>query len=234
MSATESNPIGSQETASSSAAPVTEDNLLNLLKSRDLSGAVIEALCRDQRALLAKARKLRMAVVEHPRTPRHLALPMLRQLFTFDLMQVALAPAVASDLRIAAEEQLIHRLETISAGERTTLAKRASGRVAGALLLDGDERVMRAALENGRVTEGVVVKALMAVDSPLALIEAVSTHRKWQWRREVRIALVLNARTPAEHAIRIAKALPPQVARQTLSDSKLPEAVKLKIRQEIA
>ena len=175
-----------------------------------------------------------MAIVEHPRTPRHLALPMLRQLFTFDLMQVALAPAVASDLRIAAEELLIHRLETISAGERTTLARRASGRVAGALLLDGDERVTRAALENGRLTESLLVKALMAVSCPVTLIDAVCRHPKWQLRREVRIAVLLSAKTHPTDALRIAKALPPRVVRQTLSDSHLPEAVKLKIRQEIA
>lgn len=211
----------------------TEESALNLLKSRDLPAVAIEALCREQRGLLSKSRELRIAVVEHPHTPRHLSLPMLRQLFTFELMQVALMPTVAADLRFAVEEALIHRLETISVGERTTLARRASGRVAGALLLDGDERVMRAALENGRVTEAMVVKSLMAFAQPLALIQAVSTHQKWQLRREVRIALLLNARTPAEHAIRIAKALPPQVARQTLNDSRLADAVKLRIREEI-
>jgi hypothetical protein len=233
MTSTESKPIEIQEDASLLTSPITEEKSLNLLKSIDLPADAIESFCRDQRALLTKSRKLRRAVVEHPHTPRHLSLPMLRQLFTFDLMQVALAPAVASDLRIAAEEQLIHRLEAISVGEKTTLAKRASGRVAGALLLDSDGRVMRTALENGRVTEGVLVKALTATSCAVTLIEAVCLHPKWQLRREVRIALLLNANTPAAHAVRIAKALPRQVARQTLNDSHLPEEIKLQIRQEI-
>ncbi len=233
MSATKSKCTELHEPTNSVAVRVSEENFLNLLKSRDLPADAIESFCREHRALLAKSRKLRRAIVEHPRTTRHLALPMLRQLFTFDLMHVALAPSVASDLRIAAEEQVIHRLETISVGERMTLAKRASGRVAGALLLDADVRVMRTALENGRVTEGVVVKALTAAACPVTLIEAVSSHPRWQLRREVRIALLSSAKTPAEHAVRIAKALPPQVARQTLNDSHLPEAVRLQIRQEI-
>jgi hypothetical protein len=233
MSATESKSVVLQIPANGPASSVSEEFSLNLLKSRDLPADAIESFCCDQRALLGKSRKLRRVIVEHPHTPRHLSLPMLRQLFTFDLMQVALAPAVASDLRIAAEEQLIHRLETISAGEKTTLARRASSRVAGALLLDGDIRVMRTALENGRVTEGILVKAMMAASCEVTLIEAVCSHPKWQLRREVRIALLLNAKTPAAHAVRIAKALPPQVARQTLNDSHLPEAIKLHIRQEI-
>src|SRR5579872_582795 len=234
MTATESQILTLQESANSLASFASEENSLNLLKSRNLSVDEIESLCREQRALLAKSRKLRVAVVEHPRTPRHLSLPMLRQLFTFDLMQVALTPTVASDLRIAAEEQLIHRLETISEGEKTTLAKRASARVAGALLLDSDVRVMRTALENSRITEGMLIKALMAAVCRVTLIEAVCTHPKWQLRREVRIALLLNAETPAAHALRLAKALPSQVVRQTLNDSHLPETLKLRIRLEIA
>ena len=79
-------------------------------------------------------RKVIVAVVAHPRTPRHVSLPSARHLYTFELMQIALLPTLAADLKINIEETLVSRLETISEGERLTLAKRGSARVAAALL----------------------------------------------------------------------------------------------------
>ena len=121
---------------------------------------------------------------------------MVRHLFTFDLMQVALTPVVPADIKMAAEESLINRLERLSQGERLTLAHRASGRVAAALLLDPEPRVIHAALENSRLTESAVIKALMRRDAPAAFVSAVCHHSRWSPRREIRIALLRNEKTP--------------------------------------
>src|SRR5947208_12591628 len=51
-------------------------------------------------------------------------------------MQVALAPALAADIKRTAEDALTNRLETISSGERLSLAHRASDRIAAELLCD--------------------------------------------------------------------------------------------------
>jgi len=67
---------------------LTLDLALALLKRRDLPAQVEEQLGKNSG--LMKSRKLKLAMVEHPRTPRHLSLPMVRHLFTFDLMKVAL------------------------------------------------------------------------------------------------------------------------------------------------
>ena len=99
------------------------DLALALLKRRDLPAQVVEQLGKNSG--LMKSRKLKVALVEHPRTPRHLSLPMVRHLFTFDLMKVALTPGTPADIRIAADEALANRLDKISMGER--LSGRASG-----------------------------------------------------------------------------------------------------------
>ena len=143
-----------------------------------------------------KSRKVKLALVEHPRTPRHISVPMVRHLFTFDLMRVALTPVVPADIKMAAEESLINRLERLSQGERLSLAHRASGRVAAALLLDPEPRVIHAALENSRLTESAVIKALMRRDAPEAFVRAVCHHSKWSPRREIRVALLRNGKTP--------------------------------------
>ena len=120
---------------------LTLDLALALLKRRDLPAQVVEQLGKN--GTLMKSRKLKLAMVEHPRTPRHLSLPMVRHLFTFDLMKVALTPGAPADIRIAADEALANRLEKISMGERLSLAHRASERIARALLLDSETRIVR-------------------------------------------------------------------------------------------
>jgi hypothetical protein len=87
---------------------------------------------------------VKLAPVQHPNMPRHVSIPMLRHLFTFELMQVALTPAMAADIKRTAEDTLMNRLETISSGERLSLAHRASGRIAPELLCDSEPRAIRA------------------------------------------------------------------------------------------
>ncbi len=77
---------------------LTLDLAIALLKRRDLPAQVVEQLGKN--GTLMKIRKLKLAMVEHPRTPRHLSLPMVRHLFTFDLMKVALTPGAPADIRI--------------------------------------------------------------------------------------------------------------------------------------
>src|SRR5205085_12139763 len=116
--------------AAASDPRMTEELALAMLVRRDLPGKALECLHKNN--AIAKLRKVRLAIVTHPRTPRHVSVPVIRHLYTFELMQVALLPAVAADIKIAAEEALIGRLATVSAGERYTLAKQSSGRVAAA------------------------------------------------------------------------------------------------------
>src|SRR6266851_905149 len=138
-------------TVAASDPALTEDLALVLLKRSDLPAQALDQLSKN--GSLMKSRKVKLAVVEHPRTPRHVSIPIVRHLFTFDLMQVALTPVVPADIKMAAEESLINRLETIPQGERLSLANRASGRVAATPLLDPEPRVVHAALENSRLTE---------------------------------------------------------------------------------
>src|SRR5436190_6325068 len=102
-----------------------EDQTLVFLRRTELTGEMLAALSRNPDAL--KSRKVLLALIAHPRTPRHVSVPLLRRLFTFDLMQVTFTPTIAADLKRASEEQILLRLETLSTGEKVTLAKRASG-----------------------------------------------------------------------------------------------------------
>jgi hypothetical protein len=212
-------------------AALTEDEALAVLQQPDLTGAALEQFARISNLL--QSRKIKVAMVAHPRTPRHVSLPLIRQLYTFDLMQIALTPVVAGDLKRAAEEALRNRLPTISSGARLSLARRASGRVAAALLHDKETRVMRAALENARLTEAHVIQAITHAASSPVFVEAVCHHPQWSLRREVRIALLRHEKTPMGRAVEFARGLPAGQLREILQNSRLPENIKSYLARDL-
>jgi len=211
---------------------LTEDLALALLKRNDLPLEILEQLSKNSGVI--KSRKLKLAIVRHPKTPRYVSMSMVRQLFTFDLMQVALTPMVPGDVRIAAEEALMNRLETISSGEKLSLARRASGRVAGSLLADAEPCVMHAALENARLTEALVIRALMSPPASAAFVRAVCDHSKWSLRHEIRVALLRNEKTPLWRAVEFARTLPAALVREILQSSRLPANIKSRVMKELA
>jgi hypothetical protein len=205
--------------AAASDLRMTEDLALALLNRRDLPGQVVEDLSRNQAVM--KHRKVINALVVHPKTPRHVSIPIIKRLFTFELMRVALTPVVAADIKKAAEDSLVARLDMIAAGERLTLAKRASGNVAAALLRDQERRIIEAALSNPQMTEVSITRALMKDGAPGALVDLVCNHPKWSLRRDIRLALLRNDKISMAKAIFFAQSLPSMALRDILHHSRL-------------
>lgn len=237
---------------------LNEDLALALLKRADLLAEVLEQLAQNANAL--KSRKVKIALVSHPHTPRHVSVPLARQFYTFDLLKVALSPSVPADVKVAVDNALISRLKTITLGERLTLARRASGRVAAALLLDvesGDgkvvhshriagkagaaetiarkTRVMQAALDNPRLTEALVIKSVLGRAATAALVHAVARHAKWSRRREIRAALLRTGHLSLAHALEFSREIPIPLLHEVLASSRLPAPIKAQlIRQRQA
>ena len=226
----ESSDSAEQSVAVVHHAALTEDIALSLLSERDLTTEAIEHVSRD--AGLMKSRKVRIALASHPRTPRRIALRLIRELYNFELMQFALLPTAAADLKRVADEILLARLASVTLGERIALARRCSEKVAGSLLLDKETRVWQTALENARLTEATVVRAVQR-SGTAAFVEAVCRHRKWSLRAEIRVTLLRNAHTPLARAIEFARRLSPAQLRDVLHTSRLPEKIKAYLRKEL-
>lgn len=203
---------------------LSEDLALAMLNRRDLPREALEEL--NKNGSLIKHRKVRLAIVMHPRTPRHLSIPAIRHLYAFELMQIALFPAVAADLKRVAEETLIGRLKTISAGERFGLAKQSPGRVAAALLFDAEERTMLAALSNPYMTEALIVKALRSEDATEMLVSAVCHHEKWSRRNDIKTVLLGHEKTPHAKVLQFANELPRRALKDVLHTARLSDNVK--------
>ena len=228
---------------------LTEDLALALLKRADLPPGVPEQLAKNAHAL--RSRKVKIALASHPHTPRHVSVPLARQFYTFDLMKVALSPRVPADVKVAVDNALISRLKTVTVGERLTLARRASGRVAAALLLEVESmdgkikdgkiiaakinhaeavarrtRVMQTALENPRLTEALVINSVLRPVASAALVHAVARHAKWSPRREVRAALLRTAHLSLARALEFSRETPAGRLQELLASSRLPTKIK--------
>ena len=228
-----STPGGPSDAHANQAADpaLTADLAQALLKDRTLSSEQIELVSRN--AAVMKSRKVRIAIAAHPSAPRRVALRLIRELYTFDLMQFSLLPAVAADLKRVSDELLVSRIASITLGERIALARRSSTMVAAALLLDKESRVWQTALENPRLTESAIVKALLRPAATPAFVKAICHHAKWSVRFEVRNALLRNEFTPLARALEFARRLPPAQLRDILHNSRLPEKVKAYLRKNL-
>lgn len=223
-------PSAASVDVASASTGLTEDLALAQLKDPDVTSEVIEQISRDSGVM--RSRKVRMGIASHSRTPRRIALRVIRDFYTFELAQFALMPVAPADLKRVADESLLGRLASITLGERISLARRSSALVAGGLLLDKEPRVWQTALDNPRLTEAGVVKALQKAGASRALVEAVCYHAKWSLRNEVQIALLRNAHVPVSKAIEFARRIPRQHLNDILHASKLPENIKRMLRAE--
>jgi hypothetical protein len=221
---------------------LTEDLALALLKRPNLPAEVLAQLSKNAAAL--KSRKIKIALASHPRTPRHVSVPLARQLYTFDLVKVALSPAVPADVKVAVEGVLISRLKSVTLGERLTLARRASGRVAAALLVDVENanakiskigtgkivakaearqtRLLQTVLDNPRLTENLVIGAVLNPSAGVTLVNLVARHPKWSRRKEVRVALLRTEYLSLARALEFSREIPAAMLREILAASSLP------------
>jgi hypothetical protein len=171
-----------------------ERDLLRLLERKDLPHEVIRELA--QHTGVKRNYTVQLALVRHPKTPRLVSLPILKFLYLFDLVRVAQSPAVPTDVKMVAEETILKKFEGLPKGEKISLARRGTGRVAAGLLFTSDEALIRAALDNPYLTEGHILKVLAREGLPPVVVEQVSYHERWSHHYHLRLALIRNPLTP--------------------------------------
>lgn len=173
----------------------TETHACLLLERLDLSANLLGTFAAQKKNWLA-TESVRLRLARHPHIPRRVAIPLLRQLFLFDLVQLSLLPSSPAELRRLAEEIIITRVPHLAVGEKLTLARRGPSRVTGALLAEGHPQAIKLALNNSFLTESQVLKVLAKSSVPPRVVAAIAQHAKWAVQYNVRAALVRNAHTP--------------------------------------
>ncbi|MFB3923330.1 MAG: hypothetical protein ACE145_16530 [Terriglobia bacterium] len=201
-----------------------ERDLLRLLERKDLPGEVLRAVADHKEA--ARNYGVRLALARHPRTPRLVSLPILKFLYLFDLVRVSQTPAVPTDVKMVAEETILKKVDTIPRGERISLARRGSGRVAAGLLVTEDRELILAALENPFLTEGHLMKTLALDSLPAAVVRTLASHEKWSRRYYVRLALIRNPHTPFQQALAFIPDIAVPDLREICLDRRMPDSVR--------
>lgn len=174
-------------------------------------------------------------VVLNPRTPRPLALRLVPWLRWRDLADVAASPRVDPGARVRAEGLLKEQLGDLRLGERVTLARIATPAVLVPMLADPEPRVAEASLLNPRLREEDLVLAVRAATAPRALLEAITSSSRWRESYAVRLALVLQPRTPLALALgQISSLLPRDLERVARTEGIVPlvQAAALRVARE--
>jgi len=208
-----------------------ESGITILLERKDLPAVLVEKIAYRKEWM--RSYRVKRGVASHPHTPRLLAISLLRELYLFDLVSVSLLPSAPAEIRQLAEELILARLLQLPLGEKFTLARRGSARVAGALLAQGHEQVVPIALDNNFLTESQVLRVLARENVPTHVVAAIARHRKWSYLYNVRIALVRHALTPLARVLAFLPDLAVRDLRELAGLSELARSLRQYIRQEI-
>lgn len=175
--------------------------------------------------------RLMGSVVLSPRASRALALKLVGSLFWRDLADVASSPRVTAAARVRAEALLLDHMADLRLGDRITLAKIATPPVLARLLEDTDARVVEAGLINGRLREEDLEGALRKDTVTRALIESIAASSRWRDRYALRLAIVLQPRSPLAVALGQVTALLPADLERVAADEALAPLVQLAARR---
>ena len=208
-----------------------EKNLLLLLERKDLPGKLLDAVGK-QKAWM-ESYPVRLRLVRHPHTPRILSLRLIKQIYLFDLVNITLLPQASAEIKRVAEEIIIARLGQLPLGQKLTLARRGSSRVAAALLAEGLAQAVTLALDNAFLTESHVLKVLAREGVPPGVVAALASHSKWSYLYNVRMALVRHPLTPLARVLSFIPDLTMRDLAELQHASTLSESLREYIRNEV-
>ncbi len=174
---------------------LNEDHLLSLLKRRDLSEELLKAIY--QLDTTKSSHRLQVALVKNPGTPGPVVLALLPYLHLFELVDLCMIPGVTPDQKFAAERAILQRLPATELGNKMTLARRATATVVGAILKEGNARLVEICLSSPRLQEVAILQFINSAAASAETISMVARHSKWKSRPNLRLAILKNSRTPA-------------------------------------
>lgn len=209
-----------------------ETHLCLLLARKDLSGLLLEEI--SKRKTWRASYRVRLGLAAHPHTPRLIAMRLLRELHLMDLVRISLLPTSSMELRRLADERVLAQLPQIPLGQKLTLARRGSARVAAGLFAHGPEQVARVALDNSFLTEAQLLKALAKEGIPGRSVGAVAQHGKWSKLVNIRVALLRHPNVPAGSVGALVAGLPRREMEDLVELSVLPHHVCRALRDELA
>ena len=208
-----------------------ETHVCLLLERKDLSGLLLEEI--SKRKTWRAVYRVRLGLAAHPHTPRLIAMRLLRELHLMDLVRISLLPTSSMELRRLADERVLTQLPQLPLGQKLMLARRGSTRIAAGLVAHGPEQVARVALDNSFLTESQLLKTLAKQALPARIVVVVARHDKWSKLVNIRVALLRHPHAPPDRVPALVPGLPRREIEDLLELTRLPEYVRVHLREEL-
>ena len=165
-----------------------------VLRNPFTTSEVIEALLGARRLLASY--ELRSAIARHRRTPEPVALRFIAGLYWRDLLEISVDVRLSPAVRQIAEKYLVQRLGRLTTGEKAAIARRAVAGTLAHLRRDPSPLVIKALLQNPRLTEPVLLPMVASDETLPRVLDLVAADPRWGARYEIRVALSRNPRAP--------------------------------------
>lgn len=204
------------------------DSVRHVLHNSYVDARLIDELL-DHPAL-RKHYDVRRRIAAHPRTRQARAVGLIAGLYWRDLLRIGSDSRVKPAVRRAADVRLAERFGRLSTGEQVVVAREAGPGLISRLLGQKEPRVVRALLENPRLTEPMLAPLLANAAAPPRILRLIAEDRRWGTRYTTRVALCLNPATPADLAISLLPSLRRPDRRAVARDTR----VSTEVRQRAA
>ena len=102
--------------------------------------------------------RIRFHLIQHPRFPVKVALNIIQQLFTMDLIRLIKNRRSNPFIRKKAETEFMIRFQRLALGEKISILKTAPAQVLNYFIEESDMRVLKVILKNPECTEELILK----------------------------------------------------------------------------
>ena len=175
--------------------------------------------------------RLLALVVLNPKAPRVLAQRLVSALYWHDLAEVAATQRLPGAVRARAEALLKDGLADMRLGDRVTLARLATPPLLPPLLADSERQVVEAALLNPRLREEDLTTALRRDEVRATLVAAAAASPRWVTSYAVKLAIVLQPKTPLPLALERISSLVPRDLRRVADEKTLRPLIQAAARE---
>lgn len=221
--------MGPEELGRLASQPALDERtVIEILRNPYCSSEVAMRLAA--RAELMSSTRVRRLVCEIDGLPTPKVSDLLGTLPWVPLLELAQEPRTPPMVRKMAERKLLLKLEKMTSGERTALARRAHRAIFHAVARIGDERTFAALLENPKLTERDLVSILNSGAHPPTAPVWVNRNSRWATRRTVRLAVARSPATPVPVALSAIAELGTNELTQLARDPKISAPVREAVR----
>jgi hypothetical protein len=198
------------------------------------SGVILDGVAEFTEALLRLTSDERIAAVANIEVPQDLLDPAFRA----DAPAAEAPPAVTDDMpemeavatdEPAEEEEkelpFLKRLSTMTIAQKVAVALKGNKEVRTTLLRDSNKLVAVAAIKNPRITDQEVVTAAGSKSANEEVLRIICQNREWTRSYSLKLALVMNPKTPVGVAMRFMALLNQSDLKNIAKSKNLPSAI---------